>query len=449
MTSTMGRPVEYPDNQTIYQLEPKHYVAPKYTQPPNKEIHQRPRSQDEQAVGRDSLGSDCVPGMVEDHGSDMSADEYEYQGTELWDSFWQSRVNASASRVSPYPALLSSPATIRKAGQGQGQDLGMCPRTQLHQIHAANDQRNQYPMPLFGTTAERHRSRTLRPRPRASYSIFPPTSPPGPPRSSLSRPRTGSIATSSSQSSLDTQRPGTNITASPSRDPAAMPKSTRTVAQETIRAVTPTPGSPFVTFPSVPTESSRPSSRHKPLPELPPQARTANRRPSLASLRKLSLSKIATNSSSSIARLAHTQAHQAAISSSERAQHPLKEISLVDQSLRPLPPLPVEEREPVSAFDFDSDTESVKGDSQALGFVRRLMHGIAHPLRNHHRSSSDGRTSATSSRSRFRAETVGAEHNPAIEFARQDDGEDNSGNKPWLSRQSSEVFGRILGRWSA
>src|SRR3954470_13102210 len=101
MASRMGCSVDYANLQTICQLEPKHYMVPNYAHPPSHELHQRPPPQDEQVVGRDSLGSDCVPGMVEDHGSDISADDDEYQGTELWDSFWQSQVKCKASRTSP------------------------------------------------------------------------------------------------------------------------------------------------------------------------------------------------------------------------------------------------------------------------------------------------------------------------------------------------------------
>ncbi|KAK0633141.1 hypothetical protein B0T14DRAFT_54394 [Immersiella caudata] len=451
--------MDRPSRHTIGQRAAKHHLVPNYTHPPPEA--QCPPSQDDQEASRDSLGSDCVPGMVEDHGSDISADDYEYQGAELWDSFWQSQMNARMSRASPYPALLSSPTTIREVGPEQ--HLSMEPRSQLHilQQNHAKDQQSTSSMPLFGTTTERQRSKIPRPR----YSIFPPASPPGPPRSSLSRPRTGSITISTSQSSIDTQRSSVssrgacsvNLTASPPKGPAALPKPTRSIVQATRRAATPTTGSPLIPFPALQSEASRPASRHKPLPDLPAQARPACRRPPLANLRKLSFSKITTNSAPSLARLAQTQAQQAA----KRAQ----------SSLRPLPPLPTStstntntptrDRAPtppvVSVFDFDSDTESVNGDAPAHGFARRVIHGLAHPLRkdkssNHHPRSASvaaGRMSAISApsqRSRSRAETMGGERGGD---AGQGDVGEGKGDKAWLGRGSSEVFGRILGRWSA
>lgn len=333
----------------------------------------------------------------------------------------------------------------------------------LHQAHTAKDQRSQSLMPLFGATAERQRSKTHKPPPRASYSIFPPPSPPGPPRSSLSRPHTASIATSphASQSSLETKTPSIwPGGAAPPVDTTifhpATSKQTRAAAKATIRTVTSTHGSPLIPFPSLTTEPLRPPSHLKPLPDLPVQARTASRRPSLAALPKLSLSNIATKSSPSLAGIAQAQVKQAALLSGERDQHHLKGHALFDRSLRPLPPLPVEETAAtppvVSVFEFDSDTESVNGDGSTSGFARRLIRGMAHPLRkdkaSHQRSVSDGRTSAASSRlpqgRRSRAETVGAEQHVGFDIVRGEDGgagEDISGNK-WQ-------FGRILGRWSA
>ena len=460
----MDQSAGYAGLQTIYQLTPNRRLMPNHLHPPSDRIQ---NTQDDQEPGRDSLGSDCVPGMVEDHGSEISADECDYRGIELWGSFWESRMNNMISRTSPYPALQGSPATARKARPGQDfRTDGGIQLHMLHQAHTTKDQRSQSLMPLFGATAERQRSKARNPPPRASYSIFPPPSPPGPRTSSFSRPRTGSIATSphAFQSPLDTKTPSIwPRDAAPPVDTTifypATSKQTRATPKATIRTVTSTHGSPLIPFPSLSTEPLRPPSRLKPLPDLPVQARTASRRPSLAALRKLSLSKLATNSSPSLASIAQTQAKQTALVSGERDQHPLRRPALLDRSLRPLPPLPVEETATtppvVSVFEFDSDTESVRGDGSTGGFARRLIRGITHPLRkdkaSHQRSVSDGRASAASSRiprgRGSRAETIGAEQHVGFDTVRGEDGggEDISGNR----RQGSEMFGRILGRWSA
>lgn len=419
-------------------ISAKYYPGPDDTHPHHEQSRHNP--QDEQEP-RDSLGFDCVPGMVDDQGSETSTDDYEHHGGELWDSFWQSRMKDS---ISKYPALLSSPAPIPKVGSGQ--DLSRDRKSQLHMPH---DQRSQPSAPLFGTTAERKRSTTPKPKPRASYSIFPPAGPLHP-RSSLSRSRNGSVSTSphSSKSSLDTPRPkrcedspSRHTTTSNRTTNVVIPNPSRAVPRTTIRTVTYTPGSSILPFPPLSVKSSKAPYRLKPLPDLPPQARATSRRPSLTNLRKLSFSRIKTNSTPSLARLSQCQAHQAAKLNIEARQqpHPLKEATLFDQTLRPLPPLPYEplpELPITSVFDFDSDTESIVDNGPARGLARRLIRGIAHPLRKektgHQRSTSDGRTTRTEER-----------HDCT------DEHDVDAANKPWLTRQSSEMLGRILGRWSA
>ncbi|KAK1833157.1 hypothetical protein QBC39DRAFT_329318 [Podospora conica] len=388
----------------------------------------------DQQLGRDSLGSDCsVPGMVDDHGSDVSLeDDYQLPGAELWDSFWQSHLNNRTSTRPTYPALLDSPAKSQ-GGHGQGFRMGYeNQHRQPGQTYPGEYRKSPSrpaPAPAPAPPAKRQRSSPPRPPPRASYSIFPPPTcqerrPPPTSRSSLNLPRGNPSGRTTPAS-----RPTSPIR--PSRPPSS-------AATATIRPVPPTPlGSPPTPFPAFP--SDRPSSLFKPLPPSPPHTRPpSSRRPSLVNLRNLSLSKLSTTSSPSLAQLAHQQ-------QARSHQHPLRE------SARPLPPLPQPQPEPepphVSVFEFDdSDTEESGGGS----FARRIMRGLKKGGHHHHekchqRSASDGRSTpvtAPTPTGRARADTVGAA-SAAVEGGE---------GRPWLTRQSSEVFERITkgfgGRWS-
>lgn len=93
-------------------LVSKYYPVSNYSYPrPDAPLHRHDVSE-----GRSSVGSDCsAPGMIEDHESDVSAEEYHTAGSELWDSFWQAK-NGEEQRRSQYPALIPSPGPRKTLG---------------------------------------------------------------------------------------------------------------------------------------------------------------------------------------------------------------------------------------------------------------------------------------------------------------------------------------------
>ncbi|KAK1758625.1 hypothetical protein QBC47DRAFT_399521 [Echria macrotheca] len=521
----MDRQFGFVDIQSVCHFVPKRSLLEHYTFPRPGPAPSTPHPSQE--VERDSLGLDCsVPGMIEDHGSDVSVeDDYEYPGTELWDTFWQTRMRNRTLRGPRYPALIDSPATTCKSTQNRDSIMEHNRQVANRQV-ASRDQTNRYsgasPSPSPSPSRRRERPRTPKPAPRASYSIFPPSSTTKPPSGipSFSRPRPPNALPlrEAPPSCLNTPRPSLcdrdesldlarSRTASPELPATARPR--RTAPTATIRAVTPTPGSPVIPFPSLPTEPPRPPSRLKPLPSPPSEPQTATKRPSFANLRKLSFSKLATNSSPSLAQLARSHALSQPRSQSQlksrlsndvtrSQQHPLRESSLPPaEPTRPLPPLPPSSRqqagqpspEPptVSVFEFDdSDAESIADGSnrQPRRLAQRLIRSLAsHNFRwdkdkdkdkggTRQRSASDGGEQRTPSSAptmvvaaeatsaqgrRTRADTVGgwaSKRKGSVgsgekEDAVEEDEDGRDGGKPWLTRQSSEVFGRILGRWSA
>lgn len=413
----------------------------------------------DQQLGRDSLGSECsVPGMVDDHGSDVSLeDDYQLPGAELWDSFWQSHLNSRTSTRPTYPALLDSPAKSQQGGHGQGFRMGYenqhRPQGQKYPGEHRRSPSRPAPAPASAPAARRQRYTPPRPPPRASYSIFPPPTSQErrPPSSRCSVSRPDSALQHASRSSLNLPRDnvsGRNTPASLVSRPTSPVRPSRppsSAATATIRAVPPTPlGSPPVLFPAFQPERP-PSSLFKPLPPSPPRSRPpTSRRPSLVNLRNLSLSKLTTTTSPSLAQLSHQ--HQARPANH---QHPLRESALAP---RPLPPLPQPQPEPIeppphiSVFELDdSDTEEGAGGSFARRLMRGLKKGGHHQAKCHQRSASDGRSTpvtAPVATGRARADTVGGA------TAAGGEGE----GRPWLTRQSSEVFERITkgfgGRWS-
>lgn len=551
--------------QSVYYYLPKRSHLGNHTYPQTSHCH---HSRSDQEVGRDSLGSDCsAPGMVEDHGSDVSIeDDYQYPGTQAWESFWTMRMSNRASRGPRYPALIDFPATTHKPTQDQ-EDVIMEEQGMLGESRRGDSEQSVSSGSSPSSTPKRHRPRTPKPPPRASYTIFPPACPAVLPSAmaSLSRPRAGSgmPLQQSSSSSLNTPRASVDRnTPSPtssmvSRDPTPLPHAISQPGKvaPTIRAVppTPTPGSPVIPFPSFSTEALIRASYQKPLPEPPIEARTTSRRPSLANFRKLSLSKLSTNSSPSLAQLAKTQSQpqpqpQAQLQvrkllrpSAEviTFRHPLWESTLPPPSpspSRPLPPLPqslpraqAQTQQPsisspdppnFSFFDFDdSDAESTS-DAPPRRLARKLMRGLAnHNLNfqlrrdrekdknkdkaketvndkanekmngivfnlNHTRSASESPSPSSAQGyatqgyihgKRPRADTL-AEwpsgqggyrgRNLSVDVVREEDeGNEKEGEgefwvgsgrrrgskegRPWLTRQSSEIFGRILGRRSA
>ncbi|KAK5662916.1 hypothetical protein OQA88_6328 [Cercophora sp. LCS_1] len=428
----------------------------------------RPQSREE--LGRDSVGSDSpVPVLVEDHGSDVSTeDDYQHPGTELWDTFWQYRMSNQVAGGPRYPALLNSPATQSKATQSRCAVMDSENRPQA--IRTKEDQQTQSRPVAAAASATPKARRTQSPkllRPRASLSLFPPLSasdpPPGFPLVLNPRSRAASPLQPSSASSLNTSRPTSDgrttpgsmtSTTSSQHSQTTMSQAVRPSTRSTIRTVIPTSSSPPTPFSALQEHtSSRPPSHLKPLPKIPPEARATSRRPSLANLRKLSLSRIGTASSPSLAHLANSQStsqgqqHRARPSVDiPRPRHPLRESNLPPPPQRPLPPLPTPPPN-VSVFDFDSD------DDTPRGFARRLVHDMVqkahvHRKEKYQRSVTDGRTSSSSSSGGDSARA--AETGPGAETVGpvRGEGGGEARVRSWLIVR--DIWGKIcvFGRWT-
>ncbi|KAK3694795.1 hypothetical protein B0T22DRAFT_81965 [Podospora appendiculata] len=447
----------------------------------------------EQSDYRESLGSDCsVPGMVDDHGSDVSTeDDYQYHavGTEVWDSFWHAQPQNGISTRPPHSTLME-PRLRGRWNTRHHQDSvasvaereNKPPTVRLVSNTAEQPDQPSWPLPL--SSPGHQRPRTPKAPPRASYSLFPPTEPqspdkqrPLPPRrSSLSRPQiAGSFHRQhASQPSLNSRKQSIDATitlVTPSRVPSAAGQaSSMTPALATTHD---SPASPSTVrlLPS-PIISSWPPSHRKPGLEPHERPQTAGRRPSLASLRKHSFSRVPTQSSPALRHLAQTHSQDPESTQQKpKLQHFISHAVLE----RPLPPLPnfaPELSQPstppppnVSFFDLDSDdSDTGTTGEESRSFARRFMRGFVSSHNrsrdtskgSHQRSASDSKSDATNTYKttqtrRARADTTGAvasSHGGSSRSSlrRPETKEDDKDARPWLSRQSSDVFGRFLGR---
>ncbi|KAK3367096.1 hypothetical protein B0T24DRAFT_380955 [Lasiosphaeria ovina] len=345
-----------------------------------------PHNQCQVEAGRESLGSDCsVPGMVEDHGSDVSVDEdYQYHttGTDLWDSFWQIRTQDSSSTTHRYPALIDSSSR----GQHNTQDptrpvLGREDK-QASQSGTREGQLNTSSRPPNAPSPTRQRPQTPK---VASYSLFPPTDPPDrqippiPPRkSSFARPL-GATVVPFQQASKSPSLTSHDQYLGAMSNNMAKALNSMSASTTSIPSMLPPPA-------PAPAEFPRQSPWLKPLPEPPGRPRTAIRRPSFANLRKFSFSNLSTRSSSSLAHVARTQAHAQGRGGSQNPGAPGKPSALRSECAACQPP--VARSEPpahVSVFEVDSDDEedsdeeidsAVGNDERGVGLARRFMRGL-------------------------------------------------------------------------
>ncbi|KAK0729938.1 hypothetical protein B0H67DRAFT_547994 [Lasiosphaeris hirsuta] len=511
------------DIQSIFRPVPKQYLMENYFCP---RLDSARRHRGHRRTGRDSLGSNSsVPGMVEDHGSDVSLeDDYQYHatGTELWDPFRQARARSEASRRLPYPALIASPAGVQLNALSHTPAMERkIQQTTGGARNSEEDEPTRSVSPLPASAPRCQRPRTPRAPSRASYSIFPPVDPERRPPALAPplRMRDSSLIPlqHASQSLINLQRSnvGTKInhtahissssavslTTNPHKTVPHSAKSSFSTTTTVTNNGASTPLSPIRPYPTYAGRET--PSDPKPLPDPPAQWRTTRRRPSLTSLRKLSLSKISTQSSPALASLAQAQAeaalaelppppipesryqninhfHQSSWSSLSQPPYP--------QPTRPLPPLPgfVPGHHPqISVFEEDDDTDGSFSDR----FKRRFRRGppaassgaaqrAGKTEGSHLRSVSDGRSIAGSNppasssprghRGRAKSdEIVGPTRAGGVREAvlKEEEGEGVGGaekegggpktkqksrsTRPWISRQSSEMFGRFMGRWNA
>ncbi|KAK0737569.1 hypothetical protein B0T21DRAFT_331765 [Apiosordaria backusii] len=489
----------------------KHQMTANYSRPRTDSVNVCPH--DATLEGRDSLGSDgSVPGMIEDHDSVLSADD-DYQdgipgtGPGLWDPLWyfgrRSRDRSEHCRpISP---------TDRSRRQGYAHCFVKIqedrPATR-GRASSSDSQNEAFPWPIVEPCAEQPRPHTVKSVPsRPLYSLFPLAAPqrrpPIPPLrvSSLPRqPGSGTVSPCSSipssrQPSMDARMHLSSLQISPpvSR-PGSSSATTPALGQYACTAASSTASIPlFLQMPVAPSafEASPPiSPLDKTLPD-PPSGnwrQSLSKRPSIASLRKLSLSKFSTRSSPTLADLvrSHSRSPTQNIPPTPSLPQP-PSTSASNQRFfsalhtRPLPPLPrgpndlVQQAPPppppnISVFEIDSDSDEDDSDSdddidpttadsrrrkKKRSFAKRLMRGFV-PQNRKGRSASDGGSLTSSPATeteagqglsprtptgRRRAGTVGSNVEPPHHQQQE------KLDKPWMIRQMSGEgmsWGRFL-----
>lgn len=386
----------------------------------------------EQPSVRDSQGSESsAPPLVEDHGSDLSAEDYsQYRaiGAHLWDSYHtKEHEERKADSLGP----ITSTARARENDSHQEPAVARHNTPTTSGPLSSGSQRSQGSRRVVVSCPEQ-RPNPPKPPPKPCYSLFPPSSSqkraPAPiqtcsaPRHPGLEPSPLSLHFPPTPSSRGGATDGKGITVqlrprSPPR--ATTPGSVHggsiaASSTESIPLLLRSPGPTPPASPSGSSSSEGPSSSE--VPKYPLKVR--KRAPSHTNLRNFSLSKFTTRSSPSLANLAkaHPQAQEA------HDQPPLP----TNYHDRPLPPLPTE-RPPspphVSVFETDSDDEDddEKGrliSGETKNFARRFMHGLVHhhhhdnnsnnkrekgPGQDHKRSVSDDGPSTSTSKERIGA----------------------------------------------
>ncbi|TPX10736.1 uncharacterized protein E0L32_008305 [Thyridium curvatum] len=404
------------------------------------------RCQRKSIVGRGSLDSDCsMPGMVDDHGSDVSAeDDYQYHvsAAELWDSFWQaSGTSEQRSKRDAYPGFTAPPALRPQLSQPEPRIREETDtNSSAYTGRTTPESPPSWPLPC--NSAQDRSVKTI--TPKASYSLFPaparvPTIPVLPPRlSSLgmpppsSRPHTPTRrrpavrASSHSLSAVPKMRPNPIDLGHAASHPSSAPVSPM------LALTSPPIGPPPSELPPPPRRpalrnrsASAAAGSYRPQHFIPPSFVTATSAPPTIT----TFSGAAASSTSSLA--------------SSRSPTPAQMI--------PLPPISPPK---VSVFEADSDTE--EDDSNDKSFARRIVKGLAHK-----RSFSDTRRTAKGdefakeqlrrARSGTMGETSEMEKRARDQLRHQQHHflqlhEQQA--KPKLKRHGSDVFAKLIGRKS-
>ncbi|AEO65276.1 uncharacterized protein THITE_2112124 [Thermothielavioides terrestris NRRL 8126] len=343
-------------------------------------------------VVRDSLGSESSPPpMVEDHGSDLSAEDdcqYRVAGSELWDS-WPAREHKG--KKIDYPAFIKSPTDVRddRSHREPAKSQRTPPTTRGPALSSGSQSSQVLSRPADVQGPEPQPS-APKPPPKVTYSLFPPAEihpkhapvplqPPSGTRSMGLEPSPRSLP--STQKMRNAAADGKGRVTS-----AYRPGSSRATTPISVHGSSITAGSSLLLRSPGPTPPASPSDVRG-SSEVPnyPSARAEKSSTSNSNQRNFSLSKITTRSSPSLANLAKAH-HQAS-----KTGHHHKPVTPADLYDRPLPPLPTERPETppqVSVFETDTDDEADEDDgrptSEAKKFARRLMHGLVHHHLHHH-----------------------------------------------------------------
>lgn len=356
----------------------------------------------------DSQGSgSSPPPMMEDHGSDLSAEDdcqYRVTGMDLWDSW---HVREDEGKKPDYPAFNHSPAGAHETGfhQGSAKTRENPPKTR-GSVSSGSQSGQANLAGVVPCSEQRHHGPP--PPSKVCYSLFPtpPQKPVPAPLPMLSIPRQSGLEpsplslnfplTPSSRGTMTDVKGNAMPTSRPGSSRATTPNSAHgggsgslhggSIATSSSDSIPLLLRSPGPTPPASPCRTSSPSDA----PRYP--LRLKKRTPSQTNLRNFSLSKITTRSSPALAALA--KAHRQA-----QAQNPQnKPLTPADLYDRPLPPLPTE-RPPspphISVFETDSDDED-NSDARPAGgetrsLARRFMKGLVHHHHNHHHHHHDDR----------------------------------------------------------
>ncbi|KAK3392967.1 hypothetical protein B0H63DRAFT_5643 [Podospora didyma] len=417
-----------------------------------------------------SLGSNSsIPEVIEDQGSDVSAEDEYATGAALWDSCLQDHSHGAQSIIfirPQYTALVDTPARGYNTPIGGTASPGQNRHLAVGRTSCQEGRRDQ-PLGASPESSPRHR-RPQMPKP-VSYSLFPLGAingrPSVPPRRSCLPKITPNTVTyqNVSQPSSNTR----DCPMSPVRNPAAL-------ALDSISARNAsTPLLAISLPPVIPEEPSQTSSCEKPLLDLP-RPLTATHRPTISKFS--SLSNISTRSTSALAQLAQSQAQCGPINTTRRTAElpPLPRCFSAQPSLSPeelsSPPNK-------SVFEDPDDEESdntTGGDESSTGFARKLIRGLVlvrsrdgpkGKESSHQRSASDhsefnigsssccqsprsGIASPAMSRRPFAFE-INEESPELRRGSGRTEGSSKAGASSWLKRNcSSEALSRILGRRS-
>ncbi|KAL2198537.1 hypothetical protein P885DRAFT_32162 [Corynascus similis CBS 632.67] len=373
---------------------PRQQHIANFSYPRAGSIHFCPK---EQPAIRSSQGSDSSPPqLVEDHGSDLSAeDDFHYRISEVnsWNS-WHMReeqrrepnnYSAPIDAAGPHRDTSQGPATKREDFPTTGNLLdSACPSGQPARRDVSSSP-VQSPRPPRTPTKTRY---SLFPSPTdPSKRNFVPAQtsttsrPPGLEASPLSHhfpspPRFRMAAADGKNKAAAVSRPGSSRAPTPSSMHGV---SIAASSSDSIPLLLRSPGPTPPHSPSTRTSSDCPK-------HLPFEPKGCS--PQHTSLPN-SLSRTTTRSSPSLANLAQTQRQVHPPGLPTKDMHPSTPVGLYRD--RPLPPLPVE-RCPsppqISVFETDSDDEDDDNSQptspqSARNLARRFMHGLVHH-NNHH-----------------------------------------------------------------
>ncbi|KAK4125350.1 hypothetical protein N657DRAFT_365245 [Parathielavia appendiculata] len=389
--SRMDNHAELPENRT--QQLPIQHIA-NFSYPRTDFVHLYHRIPSD---ARDSRGPESSPPpMVEDHGSDMSADDdsqYLATGPDFWDS---RHAREHEARKPDYPALIKPPPGTQSSKPAITQE-----NPRMSDPSSWGSQSSPVIRPAAVGSFSDKEAHVPQPPPKVSYSLFPPPCPaqrrppvrsqiPSVPRQSRLEPSPHSLdfpPTPNSRSAIADGKGNAISSFGPGSPQTATPRSAHggSIAASSSNSIPLLLRSPGPTPPDSPggTSSSFEAPRSSDAPRYPVRLRTSS-----PSQREFPLSKNATRSTPSLA--SHAKAHQQGHAPDAHD----KPLTRADLYARPLPPLPTEPPPPlvspphVSVFEPDSDDEDEELDSRpgsgdSKNFARRFMHGLVHHHYHH------------------------------------------------------------------